>query len=107
MKINIPEVLIHLRGKVVEREQATFSGSLGAWNMGMQAAAKIFASGDLLELAQHLGRLGQMPFVSKDGFIHRLPMMMSGWTQSRDMAAPPKHSFRDWWSKREKTGGVQ
>jgi L-lactate dehydrogenase complex protein LldF len=107
VKINIPEVLIHLRGKVVEREQATFSGSFGAWNLGMQAAAKIFASGDLLELAQHLGRLGQMPFVGKDGFIHRLPMMMSGWTQSRDMAAPPKHSFRDWWSKREKNGGVQ
>jgi L-lactate dehydrogenase complex protein LldF len=107
VKINIPEVLIHLRGKVVEREQATFSGSFGAWNLGMQAAAKIFASGDLLELAQHLGRLGQMPFVGKDGFIHRLPIMMSGWTQSRDMAAPPKHSFRDWWSKREKTGGVQ
>jgi L-lactate dehydrogenase complex protein LldF len=107
VKINIPEVLIHLRGKVVEREQSTFSGSLGAWNLGMQAAAKIFASGDLLELAQHLGRLGQMPFVGKDGFIHRLPMMMSGWTQSRDMTAPPKHSFREWWSKREKTGGVQ
>ncbi|GGH15579.1 LutB/LldF family L-lactate oxidation iron-sulfur protein [Silvibacterium dinghuense] len=102
VKINIPEVLIHLRGEVVREEQKTLKGKLGPWNLGMQAAAKIFMSGDRLELAQQLGRMGQKPFVGGDGFIHHLPMMMSGWTQSRDMAAMPKESFRQWWEKREK-----
>jgi L-lactate dehydrogenase complex protein LldF len=68
----------------------------------MQAAAQIFASGDRLKLAQFLGRLGQKPFVGKDGFIDHLPMMLSGWTQSRDAEALPSQTFRDWWQKREK-----
>jgi L-lactate dehydrogenase complex protein LldF len=102
VKINIPEVLIHLRGQVVAREQATLTGELGPWNLGMKVAAKIFASGDRLALAQHLGRIGQKPFVSKDGFIDHLPLMLSGWTQSRDAEPLPPQSFREWWSKREK-----
>jgi L-lactate dehydrogenase complex protein LldF len=106
VKINIPEVLIHLRGKVVAREQETFKGKLGAWNLGMQAAAKIFASGDRLVLAQFLGRLSQKPFVGSDGFIHHLPMMLAGWTQSRDATAIPPQSFRQWWAAREKAGGA-
>ena len=106
VKINIPEVLIHLRGQVVAREQETVSGTLGAWNLGMQAAAKIFASGDRLALAQHLGRIGQKPFVGKDGFIDHLPMMLGGWTQSRDAEALPPQSFRQWWAKREKPEGA-
>ena len=100
VKINIPEVLIHLRSKVVERDQATLAGKFSAWNVGMQAAAVAFVSGDRLELAQRLGRLGQLPFVAKSGFIEHLPLMLSGWTQSRDLAPLPKQSFRDWWSER-------
>ena len=107
VKINIPEVLIHLRGQVVAREQATFKGKLSAWNLGMQAAAKVFISGDRLALAQQLAHVGQMPFVGKDGFIDHLPMMLGGWTQSRDAEALPPHTFRQWWSAREKTGGAR
>jgi L-lactate dehydrogenase complex protein LldF len=107
VKINIPEVLIHLRGQVVERQQETLAGALGPWNIGMQVAAKIFASGDRLALAQHLGRIGQKPFVGKGGFIDHLPLMLGGWTQSRDAEAIPPQSFREWWAKREQAGGAQ
>ncbi len=103
VKINIPEVLIHLRSRVVERDQETLAGKFGAWNIGMQAAAAAFVSGDRLELAQRLGRLGQLPFVAQSGFIEHLPLMLSGWTQSRDLAPLPKKSFREWWSEREKS----
>ncbi len=103
VKINIPEVLIHLRSKVVERDQATLEGKFSLWNIGMQAAAAAFENGTRLELAQRLGRLGQIPFVSGNGFIEHLPLMMSGWTQTRDLAALPKQSFREWWSEREKS----
>jgi L-lactate dehydrogenase complex protein LldF len=102
VKINIPEILIHLRSKVVERDQATVAGKFDLWNIGMQAAAAAFVSGNRLELAQRLGRLGQLPFVAKSGYIEHLPLMLSGWTQTRDLAPVPKQSFREWWHEREK-----
>src|SRR5450432_4722252 len=83
VKINIPEVLIHLRGEVVRRDQATLAGKFSAWDLGMQVVAAIFASGDRLALAQHLGRVGQKPFVADSGLIERLPLVLSGWTQTR------------------------
>jgi L-lactate dehydrogenase complex protein LldF len=100
VKINIPEVLIHLRGKIVEEDQKTFSGRLGMWNMGMETAAFLFASASRLSLAQKLGRIGQKLFESKDGVIEHLPGMLSGWTQTRDMMPMPDQSFREWWAKR-------
>ena len=101
VKINIPEVLIHLRGKIVEEEQKTLGGKLGLWNIGMQAAAFLFADASRFSAAQHLGQMGQKVFVSKSGFIEALPLMLSGWTQTRDLAALPKQTFRDWWAARE------
>jgi L-lactate dehydrogenase complex protein LldF len=103
VKINIPEVLIHLRSKVVERDQATLDGKFSLWNIGMAAAAAIFEGGNRLELAQRLGRIAQIPFVSKNGFIEHLPLMMSGWTQTRDLSPLPRQSFREWWKEREKS----
>ncbi len=100
VKINIPEVLIHLRGKVVEQDQKTLSGKLGLWNIGMQAAAFVFGSASRLSMAQHLGQIGQKVVVSKNGFIEHLPLMLSGWTQTRDLAPLPAQTFRDWWAQR-------
>jgi L-lactate dehydrogenase complex protein LldF len=101
VKINIPEVLIHLRGKIVEEEQKTLSGRLGMWNVGMQTAAFLFASASRLSLAQHLGKIGQQLFVSKEGVIEHLPLMLSGWTQTRDTMPMPDQTFREWWAKRK------
>jgi L-lactate dehydrogenase complex protein LldF len=101
VKINIPEVLIHLRGKIVEEEQKTLSGRLGMWNVGMQTAAFLFASASRLSFAQHLGKIGQKLFVSKEGVIEHLPGMLSGWTQTRDMMPMPEQTFREWWAKRQ------
>jgi L-lactate dehydrogenase complex protein LldF len=100
VKINIPEVLIHLRGKIVEEDQKTLSGRFGMWNVGMETAAFLFASASRLSLAQKLGRIGQKLFESKDGVIKHLPGMLSGWTQTRDMMPMPEQTFREWWAKR-------
>jgi L-lactate dehydrogenase complex protein LldF len=105
VKINIPEVLIHLRGKIVEEEQKTLSGRLGMWNVGMEAAAFLFASASRLSFAQHLGKIGQKLFVSKEGVIEHLPGMLSGWTQTRDMMPMPEQTFREWWAKRKPSSG--
>jgi L-lactate dehydrogenase complex protein LldF len=104
VKINIPEVLIHLRGKVVQQDQKTLGGRFGLWNMGMQAAAFLFASASRFALAQHLGQIGQKVVVSKNGCIERLPLVLSGWTQTRDLAPIPAQTFRDWWAERPAQG---
>jgi L-lactate dehydrogenase complex protein LldF len=99
VKINIPEVLIHLRGKIVREEQATLSGKLSLWNIGMQAAAFLFKDAGRLSMAEHMGQVGQRVLVSKNGFIEWMPLMLSGWTQTRDLKAMPAQSFRDWWAQ--------
>jgi L-lactate dehydrogenase complex protein LldF len=96
VKINIPEILIHLRSKVVEGGNAALSE-----RMAMKAAALSLAGPARFSLAQKLVRIGQWPF-ERDGVLHDLPGMLAGWTDVRDLPAVPKESFREWWRKRQK-----
>ena len=95
VKINIPEILIYLRAKLVEQG----STPVGE-RMAMKAAGMVLSSASRLEAAQSLARIGQAPFVT-DGFLASLPGM-SGWSAVRDLAAVPAQSFRDWWAERGK-----
>jgi L-lactate dehydrogenase complex protein LldF len=99
VKINIPEVLVHLRGKVVRRKQdkGTLS-KLDPENVAMQAMARAFADPDLYERAQKLARVGQWPF-ARGGSIGRLPGRLAGWTRVRDLKPVPRRSFREWWKE--------
>jgi L-lactate dehydrogenase complex protein LldF len=99
VKINIPEVLIHLRGQIVREDQKTLSGKLAPENLAMQGAAAAFASQRRYEAAQRLARLGQAIF-KRDGQLTNLPGMAGAWTRSRDLRAIPAYSFRDWWKQR-------
>jgi L-lactate dehydrogenase complex protein LldF len=99
VKINIPEVLIHLRGRVV-REQKP---ALDPEALAMKTAAAIFTSRRRFEAAQRMGRLGQWPVVS-NGWVKNLPGMLGNWTRVRDLRALPQQTFRDWWKQRDKTG---
>lgn len=96
VKINIPEVLIHLRGRVVREQQS--SASLEA--LGMKAMAQVFMNHRRFEAAQRLGRLGQGPFVSH-GWVRHLPGMLGNWTTVRDLRAMPEQTFRSWWKTRQ------
>jgi len=99
VKINIPEVLIHLRGRVV-REQKS---ALDPEALAMKAAAAIFTSRTRFEAAQRLGRIGQWPLVSH-GWMRNLPGMLGNWTRVRDLRALPRQTFREWWKRRAKSG---
>ena len=94
VKINIPEILIHLRNKVVEQKDDPLTERLA-----MMAAAVALADSSRLGAAQMMGRMGQIPF-SSNGVISSLPGMLSGWTAVRDLKTIPKESFRTWWKKR-------
>ena len=95
VKINIPEVLIHLRGRVVAEGHAPFTE-----RVAMKAAAFLFGDAGRLETAQKLARIGQMPF-EHHGVIDSLPGLLSGWTAVRDLMPVPKQSFREWWAERK------
>jgi len=96
VKINIPEILVHLRGRVVEENHAPLVEKLA-----MKAAAFALETPERLSLAQKAARIAQLPF-TRDGVIRHLPGMLAGWTSVRDLAPIPKQSFREWWAKRQK-----
>jgi L-lactate dehydrogenase complex protein LldF len=92
VKIDIPSLLVHLRGRVI-RERGGPKGE----GMAMEALARVFTHRRRYEAAQKLARAGARP-LSKDGRIERrLPGPLKGWTAVRDLPAPPQQSFRDWW----------
>ncbi|HEY5427792.1 MAG TPA: LutB/LldF family L-lactate oxidation iron-sulfur protein [Solirubrobacteraceae bacterium] len=102
VKINIPEVLVHLRHREVRQSSAKgapIAERLSPEHVTMRAMARVFADRRLYEAAQRAGRLGQWPFV-RQGAIRRLPGPLSGWTSMRDLAPMPRQSFRDWWRER-------
>ena len=100
VKINIPEVLVHLRGKVVRHKQdkGTLREKLDPENATMQAMAKAFSDPALYENAQRLARVGQWPF-ARGGKISSLPGRLAGWTAVRDLKPVPRQSFREWWKE--------
>ena len=93
VKIDIPNVLLHLRSQVVEHK------GLSAERLAMRATAWSFGSSRRLRLAQRLGRIAQAPFV-RSGSIRRLPGPLSGWTKGRTLRPVARESFREWWSRR-------
>jgi len=104
VKINIPEVLIHLRGEVVRHKKHTFLGRMDPEGVAMKLVAYAFGNRSRYEHAQKLAQLGQLPFVH-NGVIEQLPGMLAGWTGVRDLQKIPPQSFRAWWRAREKGQG--
>ena len=90
--INIPEVLVEQRARVVEEhkhyaERAVF-----------QLSGYVLRSPRRLAAAQRLASSGRF-VAGRSGRIRRLPPPLSGWTDTRDAPAPPPESFRAWWAR--------
>jgi L-lactate dehydrogenase complex protein LldF len=92
VRIDIPEVLVHLRAKVVEQQH----GHLGERAM-MAAAGATFARPGRLAAAQRLGGavLGRTRRLRLPG-----PGWVHAWFGARDLTPPARESFRTWWRKR-------
>ncbi len=101
VKINIPEILIHLRGKVVrhKQDQEGLRGRLDPEGLAMKLLAWTFREPGRFETAQRLGRIGQWPLV-KNGTIEHLPGPVADWSAMRDLVPVPEQSFREWWRTR-------
>ncbi|MGB8874721.1 MAG: LutB/LldF family L-lactate oxidation iron-sulfur protein [Solirubrobacteraceae bacterium] len=102
VRIDIPRVLVHLRGRIAhetETEPATE-------RIAMRLLARIFASRRRYEAAQRALLLGRAPLGSSH-LTRALPGPISGWTAARELPPVPEHSFRDWWATRSKEQVVE
>lgn len=95
VKINIPDILVHLRGKDVDAHRGGLPTQM---DLGMKAASWALSSGSRLGAVEKLLPLGRI-VAGPDKKITKLPGLAAGWTQSRDIPAPPAQSFRDWWAR--------
>ncbi len=96
VKIDIPSVLIHLRGRIAREADGD-----RAEHLSMVALARLFSSPHAYEAAQRTSRLASKP-VARDGRIQRrLPGPLAGWLASRDLPAPAAPTFREWWRTRQ------
>ena len=106
VKINIPEVLIHLRHKVVQQQSSGFNILANPEVMALKAVGAIFRSEPLFRASQKIGRVAELPLSRTDGegvgWIDWMPGMLGGWTQVRDLQVMPKQTFREWFEEREK-----
>jgi len=99
VKIDIPTVLVHLRGRVLSE---TGSGGSRLERLAMRTMAGVLGDRRRYELAQRAVRAGSWP-LSRDGRIERrLPGPLAGWTAVRDLPAPPRQTFREWWADRSR-----
>lgn len=97
VKINIPEILVHLRGEDVDSRRAKAKVP-SQMDLMMKGAEWAFSSGSHLKLLEKGLPLGKLA-AGRDKVIKKLPGLAGGWTQSRDIPAPPEQSFRQWWAK--------
>jgi L-lactate dehydrogenase complex protein LldF len=87
VKIEIPSLLVHLRGRVIREQKSRLSGEA----LAMRTAAGVFGSRERYERAQKLARLGRGPIAKA---------ALPGWTAMRELPDPPKETFREWWRRR-------
>ena len=93
VKINIPDILVHLRAEHVEA-QAKERRVPTAEAAAMQTAALVMRNPRRWRLALRGGRLGR-----RRGAIGEIPLpVLKQWTETRDLTRPPQQTFRDWWA---------
>jgi L-lactate dehydrogenase complex protein LldF len=104
VKINIPQVLLSLRGQVVHQKQRSrrLRDRATPEGLAMRLLARTFASRSRYEQAQKLAQIGQFPFKRGD-VIEWLPGELGNWTVARDLSAVSRQSFRQWWRTRQQT----
>ncbi len=92
VRIEIPELLVHLRTQVVDDHRSRPS----AEGLAMRAGSWTFSRSGRFEKAQNAatttGRL-----LGSRTTLGRLPWPLTAWSTARDAPAPPKQTFRQWW----------
>lgn len=96
VRINIPQVLTHLRGKAVDHDRKHHHHLIE--RAVFKAVGTGFDNQPLYDVGLAVGLPTAHAAAGEDG-IHWLPLAGGKWTRSRDVVRPPKQSFRQWWKK--------
>jgi L-lactate dehydrogenase complex protein LldF len=95
VKINIPQHLINMRRDIVAQH---LNGKIERmvyrlWAWALKSPFLYWAIGTMQKF--DLRRRAK-----KTGWVEKMPSVAAGWTQIRDMPAPAKKTFHDFWAKR-------
>jgi L-lactate dehydrogenase complex protein LldF len=97
VKINIPEILVHLRARHTE-EYAEEHTVPSVEAVAMSTLSFVMRDPRRWRLALRSGRLGRL-LGRRRGAIGEIPLpVVKQWTETRDLARPPQQTFRDWWA---------
>lgn len=94
VKINIPEVLVHLRQQGVDAAR----GRPSAERAAMRSLAWLMRSRRRYAAALRSARATAAPLRHR-GALRRLPWPLSAWTAHRDATLPARETFREWWAR--------
>jgi L-lactate utilization protein LutC/NAD-dependent dihydropyrimidine dehydrogenase PreA subunit len=100
VKIEIPELLVHLRARSVEAHS-----ELDPERLSMRALGRLFRSRRGYERAQRLARVAQRPLVRDGRVVGPVPGPLGAWKRERDLPAVADETFREWWRRTRAPGG--
>ena len=90
VRINIPELLVELRGQVVDEAGPT------AESAAMRAAAWVLSDPKRLAGAQKAAAAAGRVVGTR--MVRSVPGL-GAWTNARDLPTPPRETFRQWWAR--------
>ncbi len=96
VKIDIPSILVELRGQAVDSDRDRKIP--GGWDAAMKAASWVMSDPERFAVAEKGMAVGRV-LGGRKHRIRRLPPPLSAWTGTRDLPAPPAQTFRDWWRR--------
>ncbi|GAF17252.1 L-lactate dehydrogenase [Bacillus sp. JCM 19046] len=98
VKIPLHEMLIKHRRIIAEEKRTSKAEVLAMKGFGVGVS-----SPTLYKIGTKMAPMMMFPFV-KDGAIIKGPGPLKGWTDVRNLPAPAKERFRDWYATRQKKG---
>jgi len=93
VKIDIPRILVHLRGRAVATSRPRAEGA------AMRGLARVFADERRYARAQRLARRAQR-IGARSGLMTRLPGPLAAWSADRELPEVAGETFREWWAGR-------
>jgi L-lactate dehydrogenase complex protein LldF len=95
VRIDIPELLVHLRGRIVTETDTEPRGERTA----MRLLLRVLSDRRRYQAAQRALRAGRAPVRSR--LARAVPGPLGGWSSVRELPEIPQRTFREWWASHE------